>query len=126
MLSEASRPGARVLDVGCGSGYGAAFVSQAMLSSEGSPVYVVCDFSNEMMRMAKQRLEQSDYPLIEGNKLVFDVDTDYSCGEKAVNLDKLVASQGKFRKLVAGYRASGTALPFPDSWFTAYASNLVL
>lgn len=57
MLAKANAPGARVLDVGCGSGYAAEIVSESMLSREGSPVYVVSDFSNEMVRMAKQRLE---------------------------------------------------------------------
>lgn len=98
-----------------------------MLSREGSPVYVACDFSSSMIKMTKQRLEQSDYPLVEGNKLVFDVETDFASDPSLkVNLDDLVASQGQFRKLVAGFRASGSALPFPDSWFTAYSSNLVL
>ena len=35
-------------------------------------------------------------------------------------------AQGEFRKLVIGCRASGSALPFPDAWFTCYVSNLVL
>ena len=38
----------------------------------------------------------------------------------------MVAAQGEFRKLVIGCRASGSALPFPDEWFTSYVSNLVL
>ena len=57
ILAKGNAPGARVLDVGCGSGYAAEIVSESMLSREGSPVYVVSDFSNEMVRMAKQRLE---------------------------------------------------------------------
>ena len=93
MLSKANMPGARVLDVGCGSGCGATFVSQSMLSREGSPVYVACDFSSSMIKMTKQRLEQSDYPLVEGNKLVFDVETDFASDPSLkVNLDDLVAS----------------------------------
>mmetsp|Transcript_22 Transcript_22/g.26 ORF Transcript_22/g.26 Transcript_22/m.26 type:complete len:91 (-) Transcript_22:381-653(-) len=38
----------------------------------------------------------------------------------------MVQAQGEFRKLVIGCRASGSALPFPDGWFTCYVSNLVL
>ena len=38
----------------------------------------------------------------------------------------MVKSKGDFRKLVLGYRASGTDLPYPDSWFTGYVSNLCL
>ena len=41
-------------------------------------------------------------------------------------LDQIVAENGDFRKLVIGCRASGTALPYPDAWFSCYVSNLVL
>ena len=43
-----------------------------------------------------------------------------------IDLDAVVAEQGTFRKLVYGCRASGSALPFPDAWFSCYVSNLVL
>ena len=38
----------------------------------------------------------------------------------------LARQGGNYRKLVYGCRASGSALPFPSNWFTAYVSNLVL
>lgn len=58
-----------------------------------------------MVKSTKFRLEESDFPLVEGNKHVFDVDTDFSAAnlEVKVDLDSLVANQGSFRKLVAGF-----------------------
>ena len=46
MLAKGNAPGARVLDVGCGSGYGATVVANSTLSRQDSPVLVICDFSN--------------------------------------------------------------------------------
>lgn len=76
--------------------------------------------------MTKSRFDESDYMLIQGNKAHFDLDTDYTSNGERVDLDAMVAGQGSFRKLVYGCRASGSALPFPDEWFTCYVSNLVL
>ena len=63
---------------------------------------------------------------IPSNKLIFDSETDYTAGGQSIDLDAMVAEQGEFRKLVYGCRASGTALPFPDAWFSCYVSNLVV
>ena len=38
----------------------------------------------------------------------------------------MVAAQGDYRKLVLGCQASGSALPFPDAWFTSYVSHFVI
>ena len=45
VLSKCQNPGARVLEVGCGSGTGSEIVANSLLSKQGSPVYVTCDFS---------------------------------------------------------------------------------
>ena len=58
--------------------------------------------------------------------MMIDHETDYVSNGERINLDQVVAEQGEFRKLVFGCRASGSALPFPDQWFTSYVSNLVL
>ena len=55
-----------------------------------------------------------------------DANTDYSSNDERIDLDAVVAAQTDFKKLVLGYRASGTALPYPDHWFDAYISNLCL
>ena len=64
LLAKCTSPGARVLEVGCGSGIGTEITAQSLLSKEGSPVLVACDFSTEMVNLFKQRMEESDYPLI--------------------------------------------------------------
>lgn len=79
-----------------------------------------------MVQMTARRFDESDYKLIEGNKVVIDSDTDFVTNGERVDLDAIVAAQGQFRKLVYGCRASGSALPFPDAWFDCYVSNLVL
>ena len=114
VLSNSQKPGARVCEVGCGSGTGSEIISSAVLSRQGSPVLVVSDFSGEMVRMTKQRFEDSDFALVPANKVVIDAETDYVNNGEKINLDQIVADQGEFRKMVFGCRASGTALPFPD------------
>ena len=79
-----------------------------------------------MMELTKQRFYQSDYAMIPGNKVTIDDQTDYTSGEARLDLDQMVQDQGEYRKLVIGSQASGSALPFPDDWFTSYVSNLVL
>lgn len=65
--------------------------------------------------------------MVQGNKMMFDTETDYVADSAArVDLDAIFGSQGAFRKFLYGCQASGTALPFPDNWFTSYVSNLVL
>jgi len=98
----------------------------SLISKQESPVYVVSDFSEQMMQLTARRMAESDYKLIEGNKLVMDTETDYISNGQQIDLDAIVAEQGTFRKLVYGCRASGSALPFPDAWFSCYVSNLVL
>ena len=46
ILAKGNAPGARVLDVGCGSGFGATIVANSTLSRQESPVYIIADFSN--------------------------------------------------------------------------------
>ena len=55
-----------------------------------------------------------------------DTENDFTSNGQKVDLDEIVAAEGTFRKLVYGCRASGSALPFPDAWFSCYVSNLVL
>ena len=79
------------------------------------------------MQMTKRRFEEeSDYRLIEGNKVMIDTENDYTSNNERIDLDSIVAAQGQFRKFVYGCRASGSSLPFPDLWFDCYVSNLVL
>lgn len=66
--------------MGCGTGVGTEIVAQSLISKRGSPVYVACDFSEKMMQMTAARLDESDYKLIEGNKLVMDLEPDYTDG----------------------------------------------
>ena len=88
ILAKANAPGARVLEVGCGTGVGTEITAMSLLSKVGSPVLVVCDFSTGMLGAAKSRMDDSDYRLIQGHKLVFDTDTDYvSNNQLRVDLD---------------------------------------
>ena len=64
--------------------------------------------------------------LIPGYKVVIDAETDYVSNGALVPLDQIVEENAGFRKLVIGCRASGSALPFPDAWFSCYVANLVL
>ena len=64
VLAKTNSPGARVLEVGCGSGIGTEIAAQSLLSKEGSPVLVACDFSIEMINLLKQRIDESGFPLI--------------------------------------------------------------
>jgi ubiquinone/menaquinone biosynthesis C-methylase UbiE len=41
-------------------------------------------------------------------------------------LNTVIAEKGEFDRMVLGYRADGTALPFADSSFDGYVSNLLL
>lgn len=41
----------------------------SLISKQESPVFVISDFSGGMVQKSKQRFEESDYKLIEGNKL---------------------------------------------------------
>lgn len=82
-----------------------------------------------MVQKTAERFSRSDFILIEGNKVVVDTEVDYTalaCQPQMVDLEEIVTSQGAFRKLVYGCQASGSALPFPDNWFSCYVSNLVL
>ena len=45
--------------------------------SSRPPVLVICDFSPEMMKLAKTRLEKSDFSKVRGNKLEIDLETEY-------------------------------------------------
>ena len=78
------------------------------------------------MSLTRERFEQSDFSLIPGHKVIIDDKTDYVNSGQMIDLDEIVEQQGEFRKLVCGYRASGSALPFPDAWFTSYIANQVL
>ena len=87
---------------------------------------MTCDFAGEMVKRLGERFEKSDFAQIPGYKAVIDTKIDYSSNGERIDLDAVVAAQSDFKKLVLGYRASGTALPYPDKWFDAYISNLCL
>jgi len=108
------QPGTRILEVASGTGTHAEIVALSLLSREQKPVFVTCDFAEEMVKMLEERFKQSDYSLIPGNAVDIDSATDHTGGDTKVDLDALVAAKGDFRKYVLGYRASGTDLPYPD------------
>ena len=41
-------------------------------------MFVISDFSGQMVQMSKERFDESDYKLIEGNKVVMDTETDWT------------------------------------------------
>ena len=84
------RPGVRVLEVASGTGTHAEIVATTMLSREGKPVYVMCDFSEAMVKMLAERFSKSDYVEIPGYKACIDVDTDYVTTRRRIDLDALV------------------------------------
>lgn len=47
-----------------------------------------------MVQMTAQRFNESDYKLIEGNKVVIDAETDFVNNGQQVDLDAIVAEQG--------------------------------
>ena len=87
LLAGCQNPGARVLEVGCGSGIGSEIIAMSLLSKQDSPVHVICDFSPNMLRMTSERFEQSDFKLINGHKVMIDLETDYVTNGERIDLD---------------------------------------
>ena len=75
------QPGARILEVASGTGTHAEIVALSLLSREQKPVFVTCDFSEEMVKMLEERFKHSDYGLIQGNAVDIDSKTDYTGGD---------------------------------------------
>ena len=50
-----NQPGVRILEVASGTGTHAEIVASSMLSKEGKPIFVTCDFSETMVTMLAQR-----------------------------------------------------------------------
>ena len=98
----------------------------SLLSKENAPVLVTSDFCENFMKLTRERFDQSDFGRIEGHQVHIDDETDYVTNGQRFELDDIVQEQGNFSKLVLGCRASGSALPYPDAWFTSYIANLVL
>ena len=127
----ADQPGARILEVGCGTGTGSVIVASSFLQrkTEKSPgsVLICTDFSLEMMTRTKERFDDSDFIYGKGNKVSFD-ETNYTAQSPPpqIDIEEKIKEQGDYSKLVLGYRVSGTELPFKDESFDGYASNLVL
>ena len=72
------KPGMRICEVASGSGTHAEIAAMSLLSKEGKPVFVTCDFSETMMNMIDERFKKSDYVLIPGNEVEIDAKTDYA------------------------------------------------
>ena len=117
------RPGIKCLDVGCGTGTGVEIVAMTMLSKQQS-VLVACDFSQGMFARCCERLQASDYNQIKGNKLFVQIEKEFISNQDRVDLDAYLKDQ--FNKFVYACRANAERLPFADSWFDAYVSNLCL
>ena len=52
----ANRTGARILEVGCGSGLAIEIIATSVLSKIGSPVLVGCDFSDQQVKQFNKRM----------------------------------------------------------------------
>ena len=53
LLANCQKPGARVLEVGCGSGIGSEIMAMSLLSKQDAPIAVISDFSSKMMEHTK-------------------------------------------------------------------------
>jgi len=62
--------------------------------------------------------------LIQGNKLFVQKEKEFISSQDRVDLDVLLKDE--FNKFVFACRANAERLPFADSWFDAYVSNLCL
>ena len=60
-MTGVEKPGARVCEVASGSGTHAEIAAMSLLSKEGKPVFVTCDFSEAMVSMLGARFSKSDY-----------------------------------------------------------------
>jgi len=90
MMVGANQPGKRILEVGCGSGFGIEIIATSILSKDGKSVVVGCDFSDNMVKQFKQRMSKSDYASIEGNLYDIDSDTDFVSNQKTIDLDSVI------------------------------------
>ena len=53
-------------------------------------MFVISDFSGQMVQMAKEKFDESDFKLIKGNKVVMDAETDYTTNGKIIDLNAIV------------------------------------
>ena len=72
------RPGLRILEVASGTGTHAEIVALSLISKQGSPVFVTCDFSEAMVKMVAERFQNSDFGLNPKDVFQIDTDTDYT------------------------------------------------
>ena len=90
LLANCQKPGARILEIGCGTGVGSEIMAMSLMSKQEKPVAVITDFSAKMVELTKQRFEESDFALIAGNKVAIDDQTDYVNNGGQVDLDLVV------------------------------------
>ena len=114
----------KTIEVGCGPGK-----HSLMLASNIMPigsVLVSTDFSGNMMNKLRNNYadKNNDYPLIEGNKSLFDMTNGNF--DKKYDIDQIISEQGTFRKFVFGCQANNEFLPFSDGAFDAYIANVSL
>ena len=116
-----------VIEVACGPGLHSETLAMSFLKGSGSTL-VSCDFSRGMVQRMEQRYTQSDFTKLEGNKVIIDAQTDYAdvANEDRVDLERVINENGPYNKLVYGCVADNMRLPFADSTFEAYISNLSL
>ena len=57
IMTGVDAPGARILEVASGTGTHAEIVALSLLSKEKQPVFVTCDFSDEMVKMLDERFK---------------------------------------------------------------------
>jgi len=108
----------RVLEVGCGPGLHSELIAKSFIND--GALLVSCDFSHEMVKMMKERYADSGFTKEEGVSVSFyEVDHTKSTDSRCEGLDQPIE-----RKRVVGCIADNMRLPFDDSSFNAYVSNL--
>ena len=60
-MTGIDKEGARICEVACGSGTHAEIAALTLMSKQGKPVLVTCDFSGTMVKMLKERFAKSDF-----------------------------------------------------------------
>jgi ubiquinone/menaquinone biosynthesis C-methylase UbiE len=123
----------RTIEVACGPGGHSMILADTFLNPNQG-VLVSCDISGKMIVKVKETFEQPGWSQVQGNKVIVDLETDYSELKEdsnselknICNLTELIANQGDFNKFIFGCRANNEILPFEADFFNSYIANLSL